>query len=214
LVEPSSETMAKLLNGLSKCHESKGDFETSLKWAIESLNIVQSDSKLMALYESTLEHIASLSQRIFAENSTTPTQTEEPLSTLLADELLAESVLAHLHQALKCYEKLFDLRRTRDLDTSDSEGLLLLVRNIVLLVLRLASPSQRPALRAAVRRKLFQRDDRGGEGVRDLLVRMVAGPSTPREMVEKVLIRAQHVDTLPEAEEDLALLLELVKIVQ
>ncbi|PJF16988.1 hypothetical protein PSACC_03222 [Paramicrosporidium saccamoebae] len=213
LVDPISETMANLLSGLSRCNEAMGDYETSLNWATENLKIVEGDPKLLPLFESTLEHIASLSQRIFAENSN-PANQEEPLAALLADDLLAEPVLAHLHQALRCYERLFDLRRTRDLNTTDSEGLLRLVRNIVLLTLRLASAPQRPALRASVRRKLFQRDSHDGDAVRELLVRMVAGPATPRETVEKVLLRAQNVDSLGEAETELALLLELVDIVQ
>lgn len=181
------------------------------------------------LWEAILGRIANLSQKIFASATggddtaapaTDRTETS-PLKELLscAEDMLPEAIALHLQRALGCYERLFDARRKRDLETVDGQALLELARKIIMLTMRLASPSQRPVLRAAVRRKLFARpgplarasDDREAE-VRELLVQMVTGPVSPREMVERVLVRAQDIETLAEAEADLALMLDLVAL--
>jgi tetratricopeptide (TPR) repeat protein len=207
------EESAFLMSGVAKCWQAKGDYELALEWSLKCRTAVEVQQDA-ALLEEALERIAFLSQHIFLEDSE-----GAPLPALLAEEILPEPIAKHLHMAVSCYETLFDMRRNRhDLNTADGEALLRLVRRIVLLTLRLSSAAQRPVIRAAIRKKLFQRPAPGELAkrevvVRELLVRMVAGPATPKEITEKVLTRVASVETLPEAENELGLLLDLIELV-
>lgn len=205
-----TEERAKLMVGLMRCWKEKGDHEMALEWALNCRNLLEShDHSLTSggILERVLEEIAELSIRLYATDDTA-----NPVKLLASEEILAEPIAKQLQTAIDCYTRLFDARRNRhDLDTTDGEALLRLVRKIVFLALRLAAPAQRPAIRAAARKKMFQRNTNGEDCVvRELLVRMVAGSATPQEVVERVLAKAQNVDTLEEAEAELSILLELI----
>lgn len=222
---------AVLAKGLALCWEKKGEYETALEWAEKCLVYIEKDARVSSdekvettfkkLWEGTLEMIAILSQLIFASNISNDANAKSrdlsySLKDLIVDEMLTEQLATHLTTAAISYERLFDARRKRDLSPLDGEALLHLARRIIHLELRLATPSQRPLLRTALRRKLYAAQDPNNvardTAVRELLVRLVAGPVTPRDMVKKVLARAQAVETLPEAESELSLLLDLVEL--
>lgn len=216
--EGAAVVKAEVLSGMSKCWQAKGDFEISLEYSSQCRTHLEQNLPHHLLLEQTYEQLAELSQSIYsmASDKTSPS----PLTALLHEELIAEPIVEHLETAVDCYSRLFDARRQRnDLNTEDGEELLRLARKIVLLVLRLASPPQRPAIRALVRKRLFQRSSAGDLSVREaqvreLLVRMASGPCTPQELVERVLQTAENVETLPEAESELALMLDLIELVQ
>lgn len=229
----ASCSRTRLLYGLLKCWRAKGDYETALQWALQcrdqlevglgSSNGHAQGASSPAMMESVLEEIAELSVHLYEAAAIVAGEGKgegpSALRALLSEDFIADPIAKHLQTAVTCYVRLFEARRTRhDLDTADGERLLRLVRKIVFLGLRLATPAQRSVIRAAARRKLFVRDGTaavtGEAQVKELLVRMVAGPATPQELVERVLQKAQAVETVGEAEAELAVLLDLIEIVQ
>lgn len=229
----SSSYRTRLLYGLLKGWRAKGDYEAALQWALQCRDQLEGSlggnnangATGSTMMESVLEEIAELSVHLYEAAAIVAGEGEgggsgpSALRALLSEDFIVDSIAKHLQMAVTCYARLFEARRTRhDLDTADGERLLRLVRKIVFLSLRLATPAQRSVIRAAARRKLFVRDGTAavtGEGqVKELLVRMVAGPATPQELVERVLQKAQVVETVGEAEAELAVLLDLIEIVQ
>ena len=233
VLDPNSETFRKeqrrTLMSLMTCWKGKGDYEVALHWAGECRKLLEdgrgtehhtseeAQEEGVAL-ERVLEEIAELSIRLYAVDMSIEEKEQNDfasaLKTLLVEEIIADPIAKQLQTAIECYTLLFDARRTRhDLGTSDGEALLRLVCKIILLTLRLATPCQRPLIKTACRKKMFIRSMSTGREtmVRELLVRMVTGTVGPAEIVERVLAKAQSVDTLGEAEVELSLLLDLIE---
>lgn len=199
--------------GLARVASALGEAEAALSWARGVLDARPGDA-------AALLHVADLATAVFLEAAlgASPSSDTHVPSVLLRDASWsadAPSLTAHLSTALSSLVQLWGAARS-EIDAAR------LAPRIVALALRLATPRQQPAVRAALRRPASSLL-RGPEALRRVLsmdVSAISGASTtstsanescvPLERARAVLGACESVETLGAAEAGLRVLLDLV----
>jgi len=222
--KPDEEMRLKTQMAVSRIWQERGDLEAALSWTLLSVPLMKE-----ADLEINLKRQADLSIQLSGIDGLA----QEGLSILASDAtsaaMMSESSLKRIQHALLCYEQVFEKRRQPSLSPEEGangeEGelwLLRLARRIVFLglLLGLGDAAVRPAIKAAIRLHQFSSTTPldGGKEIRELLVKMVAGPSGPAELVAKTLHKFKEFRVGGRAndqgEGELRLLIELLTVVQ
>jgi tetratricopeptide (TPR) repeat protein len=203
---------SQILLKLAKCYEGKEEIEEALAQAQQCRKLVESELPkmiqqdqrqiLLALQEEVYETLARLSQNVFS-SAINPNCDAEIM-------MISGAMEGHIKCAIDCYERLFEMQRSRSVESNTQEGerLISLLQSILSLKLKLASPAEKTVIKCA-RQSKIQVDE---SVMHDLVVKLLTAPTAPSSFIEKLLIKAGKPETMKEVDEELRAIVQFCGI--